>query len=488
MTFRFLVLQWKSLVRSASFGKSIAVKLLLACLGLFLLFSLAGTGRLLVPLLKELVPGTDPFDVICAAAVGWFLAELVIRYMLQELSTLQVRPLLTLPIKRSSIVHFVLLGSVLSFFLLAMVIFLVPLGIALTGQGLSPWHLAGWCVGILLISQLLGQLVILVGQSDRFLLIVVVVAMILAVAQYFHFIDVFGISQGSFRALYDQPLFALIPLVLSALLYQRNFVALRERLYLDEALQSQRTIAVSGSTMAWADLFGSAAPFIRLDLRMIWRNKRPCSQVLLSLIFVFYGIMVHDPSDPKEALMLMFISLFITGFMMITFGQYIPAWDSDYYSMLMVQNNTMLDYLRSKAILLRAGIAIMFLASLPYVLLDRHWALPLAVNMIYNLGVTLPIILFFGSMNKKRVDLGRGTIGNYQGIGVGQFLLVIPVLLPPIAIYLSAKFFFSNNVAMLSVAGIGLLGIVFQKPLMRGLADRYTSKKYAMVAGFKEKG
>lgn len=488
MTFHLLTLQWKSFVRSASFGKSIAIKLLLACLGLFLLFSLAGAGRLLVPLLKELVPDKAPFDVICGAAVGWFLAELVIRYLLQELPTLHVRPLLTLPIKRSSIVHFVLLGSVFSFFLLAMVIFLVPLGIALAGQGLSPWHVAGWCVGMLLISQCLGQLNILVGQSDRFLLVVVAVAILLAVAQYFHFIDVFGISHRTFRALYDQPLFALIPVALFVLLYQRNFIALRDRLYLDDAVQGQRTTAVSGSTMAWADIFGSAAPFIRLDLRMIWRNKRPRSQVLLSLIFVFYGLMVHDASDPKEAVMLMFIGLFITGFMMITFGQYIPAWDSDHYSMLMVQNSSMLDYLRSKAILLRAGVVIMFLIALPYVLFDRHWALPLAVNMIYNLGVTLPIILFFGSMNKKRVDLGRGVIGNYQGVGVGQFLLVFPVMLPPIAIYLGAKFYFSNNVAMLAVAGIGLLGIVFQKPLMRGLADRYTSKKYAMVAGFKEKG
>jgi hypothetical protein len=38
--------------------------------------------------------------------------------------------------------------------------------------------------------------------------------------------------------------------------------------------------------------FGAIAP-LQLDLKMIWRNKRPKTTIWMSLIILFYGLIVY---------------------------------------------------------------------------------------------------------------------------------------------------------------------------------------------------
>jgi len=106
--------------------------------------------------------------------------------------------------------------------------------------------------------------------------------------------------------------------------------------------------------------------------------------------------------------MLVFVGVFITGIFVINFGQFVPAWDSTYYSMLMTQNISMNHYLESKAILMYISVGILTVLSTPY--LYFGWDI-LWINVscaIYNLGVNVPLILAFGAMNKKRIDLDNG--------------------------------------------------------------------------------
>ena len=48
-----------------------------------------------------------------------------------------------------------------------------------------------------------------------------------------------------------------------------------------------------------------------------------------------------------------FVGVFVTGIFLINFGQFIPAWDSGYYKLLMSQNIPYKEYLQSKYLLMR---------------------------------------------------------------------------------------------------------------------------------------
>src|SRR5690606_3925615 len=96
---RILTLEWKAFFRSASLGKSLGLKILMGLLALyfFAIFLLTGIG--LYPLINQYIPGEEPLIVVNRYVLLWFLAELSVRFFLQSLPVLHIKPFLTLPFK-----------------------------------------------------------------------------------------------------------------------------------------------------------------------------------------------------------------------------------------------------------------------------------------------------------------------------------------------------------------------------------------------------
>jgi hypothetical protein len=102
----------------------------------------------------------------------------------------------------------------------------------------------------------------------------------------------------------------------------------------------------------------------------------------------------------------------MTGIFMLNYGQFVPAWDSNYYGMMMSQNIPMKQYLNSKAVLMSVSVLILVLSTYLYF----GWKI-LVINLAcatYNL-VSIFLLLFAGSYNKKRIDLEKSPFMNYQG-------------------------------------------------------------------------
>ena len=153
----------------------------------------------------------------------------------------------------------------------------------------------------------------------------------------------------------------------------------------------------------------------------------------------------------------------MTGMFLSNFGQFIPAWDSEYYSMMMSQNIPLKKYLESKVALISLSIVVMFLLSIPYVYFG--WK-ALAINFacaVYNFGVNIPVILFFGSFNRKRIDLTKSALGNMQGTSATQFLVLLPLMVVPCLIYFLLKTFVSFELAIGVLCSLGLVGIALKE-------------------------
>ena len=116
MVFKFLWLEWKQFFRSANFGKGVALKILMIFVALYFIAVFLALGIALYPLLEKIYPEADPFLKINEFIFYWIMADLIMRFFFQKLPVMSVKPLLHLPIKRKSVVHYVLGKSALSFF------------------------------------------------------------------------------------------------------------------------------------------------------------------------------------------------------------------------------------------------------------------------------------------------------------------------------------------------------------------------------------
>ena len=226
---------------------------------------------------------------------------------------------------------------------------------------------------------------------------------------------------------------------------------------------------------------------MQLDLKLIWRNKRTKSMAFLLLIGVLYGLFFYpQPMYREMTFMSAFIGIFSTGFFLINFGQFIPAWDSGYYKLLMSQNIKYEQYLRSKFILMVISVVLLFVLGIPYVYFGYKILIAHFAAAIYNIGVNTHVILWGGSFNRKKIELDKKAAFNYQGTGAVQWLIGIPLMLVPMGLFGLVNWLagFAAAVALLIV--LGITGIVFHKKLMKGITKKYLDSKYKMINAFSQ--
>ncbi|MEO9512924.1 MAG: DUF5687 family protein [Flavobacteriaceae bacterium] len=484
---RFLGLQWKSFFRSSSFGKGLALKLFMIFMGIFLLASLIGSGAGLYLFLKKVVPRVNPMWMLSQYMVYWVLIELFFRYFMQKLPVMDIKPLLTTPIRKSTITHYILGRSGTSVYNLMAPFFFLPFGVVLIFQGYPALNVICWLLSIFGIVLCINYVNFIINKSDKALVVIGGVIVALYGLDFFNLLPIKEFFGPVFHSLYQYPLAFLIPLVLAALAYGYNFRYLRKQLFLDASLKVKSKEAKT-SDLAWTKRFGDMGTFLQLDLKMIWRNKRTKAQVFISLLFVFYGLIFYTQEIYANMMpMFVFLGIFMTGIFLSNFGQFIPAWDSSYYGMMMSQNIPLRKYLESKATLISVSVVVMFFLTIPYVYFG--WK-ALAINFgsaLYNLGVNIPVILYFGSFNKKRIELDKSPFGNMQGTSATQFLIMLPVLGAPIVIFTILYYFLSLEAAVITLSVMGIIGFALKNYLLDLITEQYRKKKYGMIAGFKEK-
>ncbi|MFT5737052.1 MAG: hypothetical protein ACI9SG_001400 [Maribacter sp.] len=483
----FTGLQWKSFFRSSTFGKSLGIKILMGFFGVMMLFYLAAAGGGMYFILKKIFPDQSPMWTISQYFVYWVLIELLLRYFMQKLPVMDIKPFLTTPVKKSAIAHYILGRSGVSIYNLLSLFFFVPFAIVLLFHGYSVLNVLLWIVAVFAIVLCVNYINLLINKNDKALITISSLIVIGYALDYFQVFDVKVFFAPMFHALYAYPLAVLVPVGFAALIYYINYKYLRTKIYLDATLKP-KTVKANTSDMAWAKKFGEMGPFLQLDLKMIWRNKRTKSQVFISLLFVFYGLIFYTQDIYSDMMpMKVFLGVFMTGIFLSNFGQFIPAWDSSYYSMMMSQNIPLRKYLESKATLISVSVGIMFLLTIPY--LYFGWE-ALAINFacaLYNLGVNIPVILFFGSFNKKRIELDQSPFGNMQGTSATQFLIMLPVLIAPIVLFSIFYYAISFEAAIIVLSVLGVIGFAMKNYLLNLITEQYRKKKYGMIAGFKEK-
>ena len=116
---RFLSLEWKSFARSASFQTNLALKILMALGALYFIVCFLIIGLAVYPILKE--QGYNPVQTINRIMIYYLTADLIIRYFMQKMPVMNIRPLLVTPLKKSTVIHFLLGKTWFSFFNIIMI-------------------------------------------------------------------------------------------------------------------------------------------------------------------------------------------------------------------------------------------------------------------------------------------------------------------------------------------------------------------------------
>lgn len=183
---------------------------------------------------------------------------------------------------------------------------------------------------------------------------------------------------------------------------------------------------------------------------------------------------------------LIYISLLLIGSFMISYGQFMMTWESSYFDSILSKQINMFNYLKAKLVLMVFSTLILYLLALPLIYLGKIMFLVTTAAFMYNIGVNSFLLFFLTMFNRKRIDLNASLMSS-QGKNKWQGLTIIPIAVLPAAFFLPFGLYDQIELGFLFFAVVGLLGLLFHKPLLNLIIKHFLRQKYAMAAGFREK-
>lgn len=486
MISHFINLEWKQFFRSASFGKSVGAKILIGLFALYFIIIFLTLGFFGFEVIQKMYPEEDPFKVLNGVLLFVITGDLMFRYIMQKLPLMNIQPLLILNIKKKAIVNYVLLKSSISFFNIMGLFFYIPFAFKLIAKGYDATGVYGWLFFIFLLIQSANFLNFLINKNNIAFGTMLVILIGGYLVQRFEIFNLAELVGEGFYFIYENPIYSLVAILLLVALYQMNYAQLRSQVYLDQAIKIE-VKEVNSSEMSWLNRFGDVAPFMKNDLRLMWRNKRTKSSVWMLVVALLYGLFFYpNPVYKDMEFFYIFIGIFSTGAFLMNFGQFIPAWDSGYYNMLMSQNFKYERYLKSKYVIMSVSIAGMFVLGIPYIYFGWKILLVHFAAMIYNIGVNTHIILYGGTFNRKKINLDQKAAFNYQGTGAVQWIIGIPLMLLPMGIFALVSWLASFEIAVIVLISLGCVGLALHKKLMDLITKAYIKNKYVMIQAFNQ--
>lgn len=483
---KFLYLEWKSFVRSASFGTNLALKIFLGFLAILYSFIFLITGIGAFYGLKKM--HLDPLQAVNKFLIYYFLIDLAFRLLLQKIPVMNIRPLLVLPFKRPTIVNFSIGKTLLSFFNFLHVFFFLPFTIVLLKEGYDVVSVILWHLAMVALVYSNNFLNIILTNKDNVFTVFLAIVLVLGGFQYYHFFNITDYTSVFFDGLFHTKWMFLLPVLTLAGLYYYTFHYLKNNLYLDAGLSTKHEIATT-ENLTWLNQFGTLGTFLKNDIKLIKRNKRSRTTVIMSLLFLFYGFIFFRENSGQPEVMRIFAGIFVSGGFLFTFGQFVPSWDSSYYQLMMTQNISYKGYLSSKWWLVVIATFVSTILASFYLYYGWQIYLTIVVGAIYNIGVNSHLVLLGGAYTKTPIDLSmsKGAFGDKKAFNTNTMLISLPKLLLPVLLYWAGSALMNPNLGLVFVAFAGVLGFAFRDKVFSKIEEIYKTEKYATIAAYKQK-
>jgi hypothetical protein len=483
--------QLKSLVRSPNLRRELGVRIFIGFMVLVMALNLLAMGFSMKEILTQLEPGKDPVSLFNGYILYYLSVDLLLRLMLQAVPGLSIRSYLHLPIQKSVLVHYLLSKTMGSIFNYLPLFILLPFAMVAVVDSYAPLSVIAWFLGIgfMLFANAYIALYINRASLRKFLLGLVLLSLVagLFVLNYAGIIEVNTFSSLVFDSLLRQPILVVIPLCWWLVMYSINFFSVRNQMFLEQLEKGIKTREVVVREIGLLNKLGPLGDYIDLELKLIFRNKRLKNTTLLSLPFLLFGFYIYPQEEFNHMLFfLIYFGIVLIGYFMINYGQFLMAWESEYFDLILTRSIDLRLYLKAKYLIMAFSCLILFLLLAPFAFYDARFLYINAILTLFNIGIGASYLLLTGTANRTRVDLQVSSF-SWQGRGARQFFLAFVMILLPMVLYYPVYWLtHRTGIGLLSLGVAGLTGILLSSRMITVTMQRFERHKYVMASGFRK--
>ncbi|MCY3792513.1 MAG: DUF5687 family protein [Gemmatimonadetes bacterium] len=482
--------QWKEFLRNPSWsGISVAYAIFLVLLALYFLLVLALSGAFIGHLLTSQDPTADVVRVVNQHLLSGFLLLFLTRLLFQNTPQVKIGPYLHLPISRPALARFFSFAALFHLHNLLPLAFFIPFWISNLALDYPAFTSLSWLAAIVAVLGLSNYLVIcirlvLIRRALPVWLLGGGTCGLIALDYWRQWGYTGALSSAAFDSLLGPggPVLALALLVATCLLFGLTCRLLKDHLH-DEAPSEKGFTTGSQSLLDRLADLGPVGRLMALEIKLAIRNKRPRQILWSALMFVPLGLinlMLYTRGSSDSTFLYYLWGFFLTSGFALNYGQFMFGWESLYFDGHLARPVNLRHLIWAKLLLLQVSCPALALVCLPFLLiLTPESLVTYSVFLLYNIGFSTACMLFFATMNRKRLYIAPSSFFNQQGTSLHHLLAIIPLLAPPAILMLATDWGPS------SLAVGGLLCWALSPVWIRLLAHRLQKCKYRMAAGFR---
>lgn len=483
-----LALEKKGLQRGVKDKTEIVVKVIKTISYVYFSLMFLGLGTLLYDLMLDSFPENNVFYSISTFLIYYFVFEFSFRFYLQKMPTGNLKYLLLQPICKNTIIKYFMGKSFITPLNFIQLLFFIPfVGISIS-QGYSVLSVLSWSFAIYLVVIALHFLIIIVSSNLKVGFVVISIGVLLGALHYYELYDVTKFTRVIFYAPYQYPVWTLGYLLVTTSLVYLVFHHYKSHLYLDYIEKQEVKIGRSKEYLL-LDKLGESAIFIRNDIKLLFRNKRGKSTLLMSLVFLFYGFLLLSWDDVLgygTYVKYLLVAYMCGGGFIMMFGQFVPGWDSSYFKLYCTSNFNYSQYINAKWILMVCGTLCLVVLSMFYLYFSVELYLTILAVALYNIGVSTFAMLLAGLYNNTPIDLSvnKNIFGEKKAFNLTILLISLPTLLLPLLTFTVGFYIQGFELGLFFVAALGLFGLCLKGKIITFITIKYNKEKYKTLQAF----
>ena len=447
-------------------------------------------GVMLPFMLEDIVPNMEPYHIMNQGILYIMAADFLMRFIGQPSVSQEIKPYLLMPVKRKKLISLLLLRSGLDKYNFLWFFVYVPFAFLTVIRFYGFGGMFLYLLGIWLIFvfnnywYLLCKL--LLGEKTIWLLLPLTIFGILGAAEFL--IDGLPISRFTMDLgegfIEGNPLSFLFVLACIGLMFFIN-LKLQQRMIYNEISKKEDTKIKRVSEYKFLDKYGEVGEYLRLEIKLITRNKTVKSQFRMGLIVMFAFSFLLAFTDVYDGSMSRFICLYNYAVLPImTLGQ-VMSFEGNYIDGLMSRKESIFNLLRAKYYLTNLIILVPFFIMMFPIAKGKITLLMAIAYLVFTMGFVFFILLQLAVYNTRTLPLNANLMkgnkgGNWIQSVVMSLCFFIPLMFDSILLAI-----FSQEVANIIFIVIGGGFILTHNLWIKNIYKRFMKRRYKNMEAFR---
>lgn len=433
----------------------------------------------------------EAYHIVNSGLIFILAIDFVMRFPFQKTPTQEIKPYILLPIKRNRLIDLLLTRSGLDLYNLFWFFFFIPFSVISVTKFYGITGVVTYCLGIWLLIVLNNYWFLLcrtlMGERIAWVLLPIAVYGAIAAGLFIPKKSVlFDYSTTLGEGFITGNILAFLGvLIVIALLWLVNRQLMIKLVY-NEINKVEDTKVKNISEYKFLDRYGEIGEYMRLELKLLLRNKvcKNALRMVIILVFAFSALIsfteIYDRNGIKNFLVL--YNFVIFG---ILFLSNLMSYEGNYIDGLMSRKESIYTLLRAKYMLYSIAILIPFILMIPAIATGKVSLMTCISWAVFCPGFVYFCLFQMVVYNCRTVNLNEKMSGRNVGTGL-QSLVSGIVFGVPLLLNMVLNTLFGNVITSWTLIIIGAIFILTSNLWLRNVYHRFMKRRYKNMEGFRD--